>query len=81
MNSFFNAPNTKIYAITPLCTLPEEDFIKYELNFRQLGNEAAQLLLEMVGQDLHAQRRTLPNDGFLHLAARASASRSRTASA
>ena len=64
MNSFFNAPNTQIYAITPLCTLPEEDFIKYELNFRQLGNEAAQLLLEMVGQDLHAQRRTLPNDGF-----------------
>ena len=46
MNSFFNAPNTKIYAITPLCTLPEEDFIKYELNFRQLGNEAAQLALD-----------------------------------
>lgn len=34
-----------IYTVAPLFTIPENDFIKYEMNYRQLGKRAAKMLI------------------------------------
>lgn len=31
--------------MAPLFTIPENDFIKYEMNYRQLGKRAAKMLI------------------------------------
>ncbi len=35
-----------IYTVSPLFTIPENDFIKYEMNYRQLGKRAAKMLIK-----------------------------------
>lgn len=35
----------KIYTVSPMFTIPEHDFIKYEMNYRQLGKIAAEALI------------------------------------
>lgn len=35
-----------IYTVSPLFTIPENDFIKYEMNYRQLGKRAAKMLIQ-----------------------------------
>lgn len=45
---FFPERKVRIYTLSPIFTMPENDFVKYELNYRLLGKEAAQVLLEQV---------------------------------
>jgi len=64
LDNFFSSGETRIYAVSPLFTMPEDDFIKYELNYRLMGKRAAELLIAGVeGQD-EAPREILPGSGF-----------------
>lgn len=45
-HNFYNSYKPDIYTVSPLFTLPENDFEKYELNYRQLGNTAAEALIK-----------------------------------
>jgi multiple sugar transport system substrate-binding protein len=45
--SFNSGNNTKIYTVSPIFTMPENDFIKYELNYRYLGIIAAEALIKV----------------------------------
>ena len=48
-SSFHNSEKQlPIYAVSPLFTLPENDFIKYELNYSKLGNAAAKKLIKII---------------------------------
>lgn len=61
---FLPEPRPVIYCLSPLFTLPEPDFIKYEFDYRLLGNRAAGDLLRILGgEDVPAQR-ILPGAGF-----------------
>lgn len=63
-NMFYFSESLPIYTISPLFTMPENDFVKYELNYLKLGNMAAQRL---IGQLEHAepeQFTVLENSGF-----------------
>lgn len=62
---FFKATDIKFYVISPVFTFPENDFEKYEQNYRLLGKTAAETLLSIV--DGNAEKPveiTLPNYGF-----------------
>lgn len=63
-NMFYFSESLPIYTISPLFTMPENDFIKYELNYRKLGNMAAKQLIDSLekGQAEHAT--ILDNSGF-----------------
>ena len=54
----------KIYTISPLFTLPEPDFLKYELNYRLLGNEAATRLIAAIEAGGAPEGGLLPMAGF-----------------
>ena len=63
--NFFPGENVRIYVTSPIFTFPEDDYIKYELNYRLLGKEAAQQLLRIVdGEDTQPVERILPNSGI-----------------
>ena len=48
-SSFYNPDiELPIYTVSPLFTLPENDFIKYELNYSKLGNAAAKKLIKNI---------------------------------
>lgn len=47
--SFFPEKDVRIYTLSPLFTMPEQDFEKYELNYRLLGMQAASSLLRRIG--------------------------------
>ena len=36
-NTFYSGDSPEIYTVSPMFTMPENDFQKYELNYRQLG--------------------------------------------
>lgn len=60
---FFPDSQSQILTIAPLSTLPEQDFQKYELNYRYLGRKAAeQLLHSLEGQG--GTSTMLENAGF-----------------
>lgn len=63
---FFSDRQTEIYTITPLTVLPECEFIKYELNYRLLGKEAARRLIENISAagDFTPRELILENTGF-----------------
>lgn len=61
---FFPERKVDIYTLSPIFTMPENDFIKYELNYRLLGKEAAQTLLDAVEKKETGKRVTLSNYGF-----------------
>lgn len=63
--SFFADQKTDIYTLSPIFTMPENDFEKYELNYRLLGKEAAQTLLHSIsGKASEKKAYVLPNYGF-----------------
>lgn len=39
-----------IYTISPVFTMPENDFIKYEMDYRQLGKQAAERLIDLADE-------------------------------
>ena len=62
--NFYSDYEPDIYTVSPIFTLPEKDFKKYELNYRLLGNTAAEALIrevEKIPQDFPIQ---LESAGF-----------------
>ena len=56
---------TPIYTLSPLHTLPDNRFRKYELDYRLLGNHAAKILIEQLqSQQSETKSTILPNAGF-----------------
>lgn len=62
--NFYHGATTQICTAAPLFTMPENDFVKYELNYRMLGKEAAQTLLGQLSSQSVTAARTLSNYGF-----------------
>lgn len=54
----------EIYTVSPVFTMPENDFIKYEMNYRQLGKVAAETLIRRAQSGGELQERLLENSGF-----------------
>lgn len=55
----------RIYTVSSQFTMPEKDFIKYEMNYAQLGKIAAETLIRRAGgikEETHSQY--LESDGF-----------------
>lgn len=61
-HNFYPALPLKIYTVSPVFTMPENDFIKYELNYRQLGKIAAETLIRKTKEA--PRQRILENTGF-----------------
>lgn len=41
----------EIYTVSPVFTMPENDFTKYEMNYRQLGKVAAEILIRQADEE------------------------------
>lgn len=65
-HNFFEDQPLDIYTMSPLFTLPENDFKKYELNYRLLGKAAAEQLIRSIGPNAPRKPavQILPNTGF-----------------
>lgn len=61
--SFFPERESTLVTLAPLTTLPEQEFIKYELNYRYLGRVAAERLLLSL-KTKKTETHILKNDGF-----------------
>ncbi len=64
LSTFYTEKLPDIYTLSPVFTLPETDFQKYELNFRLLGNAAAQKLIRRIERGKEPQSCILENTGF-----------------
>ena len=54
-----------IYTVSPTFTMPENDFIKYEMNYRQLGTIAAETLIKKAsGREPGPVHQILKSSGF-----------------
>lgn len=63
--NFFSDQKVDIYTISSVFTLPENDFKKYELNYRLLGKEAAHMLLHNISsKSADGRAMILTNYGF-----------------
>lgn len=63
-NTFYPELSLNIHTVSPVFTLPENDFDKYELNYRQLGKIAAETLIENDLSGKYPEKRILENSGF-----------------
>jgi multiple sugar transport system substrate-binding protein len=61
--SFFPETPSRLITLSTLNTLPEEDFERYELNYRYLGRKAAEQLLNALSSH-QTSACVLPNNGF-----------------
>lgn len=61
--TFFSLDALPIYTASPMFTLPEDDFVKLELDYRLLGCEAVRRLIEE-GRESAPRGKTLPCEGF-----------------
>ena len=50
-NTFYSGDSPEIYTVSPMFTMPENDFQKYELNYRQLGKVAAECLIQDLSKE------------------------------
>jgi len=62
--NFFASVETVLYTVSPIFTMPESDFSKYELNYRLMGKVSAEFLIANVLTRKCGQRRILENAGF-----------------
>lgn len=66
--TFYDTNNPpKIYTISPLFTMPENDFFKYEMNYSQLGKIAADTLISRADAESGRDKwidRYVKSDGF-----------------
>jgi multiple sugar transport system substrate-binding protein len=62
--TFYPSVPVFIAAVSPLFTLPEYNFFKYELNYRLMGKTAAQQLIENIEKQTKPRRTMLANMGF-----------------
>ena len=64
-NTFYSGVDLSIYTVSPVFTMPEIDFQKYELNYRQLGKVTAERLIKRIkGKEEEPQTILLENPGF-----------------
>ena len=59
--NFFPECSPTIHTLSPLFTMPEQHFDKYELNYALLGQEAARMLLENLDSQSRKPRHVLLN--------------------
>lgn len=64
LSAFSASALPTIYTLSPLFTMPETDFVKYELNYRRLGNAAAQNLIARIEGRPAQDDVRLKNDGL-----------------
>ena len=64
LSTFMGETTPPIYTISPLFTLPEKDYEKYELNYRLLGNAAAQSLIRQLSGGAAPKEQILKSSGF-----------------
>lgn len=64
-SSFYPRSGCRICTVSTLFTMPENDFVKYELNYRLLGRKAALRLTESRKKGVPGQE-MLENRGFRH---------------
>ncbi|MFA5851101.1 MAG: extracellular solute-binding protein [Spirochaetales bacterium] len=69
LKTFYSPATTKIHTVSPLFTMPEPNFIKYELNYRLMGKRAADLLISHIGHRTTEHHVILENSGFREWAA------------
>lgn len=62
--NFYSNYEPEIYTVSPNFILPENDFIKYELNYRHLGNMAAEALIKQVEKEETTDSMILEGAGF-----------------
>ena len=55
---------TSIYTVSPVFTMPESSYTKYELNYRLMGQASAKFLVSNQEDRLTGQRTVLQNAGF-----------------
>ena len=64
LTTFYRGKMPEIFTVSPLCTLPESNFTKYELNYRLLGNAAASHMIGLLDGNAQPEERLLGNVGF-----------------
>lgn len=64
LTAFYAKELPPIYTVSPIFTLPEMDFHKYELNYRLLGNTAARMLIRQIEKNTPPETRIMENAGF-----------------
>lgn len=61
--SFFPETPSRLITLSALSTLPEEDFERYELNYRYLGRKSSEQLLHSLSSH-QTSNYVVPNNGF-----------------
>ena len=69
LKTFFLAAETKIFTVSPILMMPENNFVKYELNYRLMGKRGAELLISHIGHRTTGHKIILENSGFRDWAA------------
>lgn len=64
MQGVLGKKDIPIYTVSPMFTLPESDYRKYELNYNLLGKQAAEALINEEKKELEKKEVILENDGF-----------------
>lgn len=62
--NFYQSHKLKIYTVSPLFTMPENDFYKYELNYRLLGKTVAKSLINSIENKSDQYSMILENNGY-----------------
>lgn len=63
-HSLLGKTDIPIYTVSPVFTLPEPDYHKYELNYNLLGKRVAEDLIRLSEEELRETKVILENDGF-----------------
>ena len=64
LSTFYTDSLPEFYTLSPLLTMPETDYRKYELNYRLLGNNAARRLIRRIEKREAPGMHLLKNTGF-----------------
>lgn len=64
LSTFHRGARSAIHTVSPLFTMPEDSFQKYELNYRLLGRRAAEIITGRIGGSGRERRVILENSGF-----------------
>ncbi|NCB23817.1 MAG: extracellular solute-binding protein, partial [Deltaproteobacteria bacterium] len=64
LSTFYDDSLPAIYTLSPMFTMPETSFQKYELNYRLLGNVAAKQLIAAIREPSPPAATVLENTGF-----------------
>lgn len=64
VKNFYNTNDLRIYTVSPLFTMPESDFSKFELNYRLLGNTAAESLINIIEKKSGKFSKIINSNGY-----------------